>query len=377
MGWFWGSSSSDDSSSSSSTTTKTTTKTTTTSDPLSGLDPSLRTFLENESPVKYTSNPNSSPSTQQPSYHDQITPSPATSSSSASTTSASSPATGVPPQSLYPDGRYADIWRTYRPLSEVENASKTEQDKLMDVLEGYKNRKAEIGRAALENCALEQWAVNDCFRNGGWRSRVALCRTENREMERCFLMQSKFLKALGYLSTYDRSPDTDEAIQMHADTLYHRMLDQEKAIEEAKANDLPIPTFPPIIPQTAQGETLSPSPSPSATPPSAFSAPTESSPFPSPQTPAPPTTTAPETPDKLTLPSLHPDIQAQLLKRLDGLSPLEREVEEAAISKEIAAGEHLSRQIGAQYAAKEAARKKRRAEGQETVADRVSGWFGW
>jgi hypothetical protein len=34
---------------------------------------------------------------------------------------------------------------------------------------------------------------------------------------------------------------------MHADTLYHRMLDQEEAIEKAKAEGKLIPTFPPVI----------------------------------------------------------------------------------------------------------------------------------
>jgi hypothetical protein len=59
-----------------------------------------------------------------------------------------------------------------------------------DVLEGYKQRRAEIGRAALENCALEQGDVNECFKNGAWAERLALCRAQNRKLERCYLMQS-------------------------------------------------------------------------------------------------------------------------------------------------------------------------------------------
>ena len=34
---------------------------------------------------------------------------------------------------------------------------------------------------------------------------------------------------------------------MHADTLYHRMLEQEAAIEAAKAEGRPVPAFPPLV----------------------------------------------------------------------------------------------------------------------------------
>jgi len=96
----------------------------------------------------------------------------------------------VPSQSLYPDGRYAHLWTTYRPLAEVENETKTDQEKLLDVLDGYKQRKADIGRAALENCALEQQAITDCFKSGGVKARMTMCRQENREFERCYTLQS-------------------------------------------------------------------------------------------------------------------------------------------------------------------------------------------
>ena len=100
-------------------------------------------------------------------------------------------ATGsVPAESLFPDGRYAHLWKTYQSKSEIENANKSDQEKISDVLEGFKYRKAEIGRAALENCALEQWDVNDCFKNGGWGSRLTMCRDENRKLERCYMMQA-------------------------------------------------------------------------------------------------------------------------------------------------------------------------------------------
>lgn len=155
----------------------------TNSDPLRDLDPGLRDFLEKESPVKYKPSPPSPPPPQAP----QST----TASASTQTASPSPSQTpSAPPQSLYPDGRYADLWSTYKPLHEVENSTKTDQERLLDVLEGYKQRKADIGRAALENCALEQTAVHECWSSGGVKARMTMCRAQNKAFERCYLMQN-------------------------------------------------------------------------------------------------------------------------------------------------------------------------------------------
>lgn len=174
MGWFWGSSDSNDSNKS--------------QDPLRDLDPSLRDFLAKESPVKY------GPSTPPPTLQPSAAPTQKTSSDSKPTAPEPAPANNstpkIPAQSLYKDGRYAHLWKTYQSQNEVEAESKSDQEKINDVLEGYQYRKAEIGRAALENCAMEQWDVNDCFRNGGWGSRLTLCRDENRKLERCYMMQA-------------------------------------------------------------------------------------------------------------------------------------------------------------------------------------------
>lgn len=172
MGWFWGSSDSNDGKKS--------------QDPLRDLDPSLREFLAKESPVKYNpSNPTQPAAAAPIPSKPAVKPSPAPSKQSPDVDTPK-----APPQSLYQDGRYAHLWKTYQSQSDVESESKSDQEKINDVLEGYKQRKAEIGRAALENCTLEQWQVNECFRNGGWTSRLTLCRTENRELERCYMMQA-------------------------------------------------------------------------------------------------------------------------------------------------------------------------------------------
>jgi hypothetical protein len=178
MGWFWGSSDSNDGNKS--------------QDPLRDLDPSLRDFLAKESPVKYSS---SNP-TVAPASVPAPTPSPASKPIAPEHTTEEGSEPKVPPQSLFKDGRYAHLWKTYQSQAETEAAGKSDQEKINDVLEGYKYRKAEIGRAALENCALEQWQVNECFRNGGWASRLTICRTENRELERCYLMQSVYLSSV-------------------------------------------------------------------------------------------------------------------------------------------------------------------------------------
>jgi hypothetical protein len=177
MGWFWGSSDDKDGSKP--------------QDPLRDLDPSLREFLAKESPVKYSS---SNP----PSTSTALSRSPPSKTPQAPESRASNPVPSfnatsekkVPSASLYQDGRYADIWKTYQSQSETEAAGKSDQEKVNDVLEGYKHRKAEIGRAALENCALEQWDVNECFRKVSWSRTLNMCRAENKKFERCYLMQS-------------------------------------------------------------------------------------------------------------------------------------------------------------------------------------------
>lgn len=173
MGWFWGQSS--------------TTETPKSQDPLRDLDPSLRAFLAKESPVRYTSSnppPPPAPAAAAP-------PPPTTQTAPHAESAPEDPAKPiVPRESLYQDGRYAHLWKTYQPQQQIESAGKSDQEKINDVLDGYNQRKAGIGRAALENCALEQSDVNECFRAGGFKSRLTMCRAENKKLERCYMMQS-------------------------------------------------------------------------------------------------------------------------------------------------------------------------------------------
>jgi hypothetical protein len=175
MGWFWGALDNKK-------------PETPSDDPLRNLDPGLRDFLAKESPVKYSSTnppaPSQTPATPapQPEQH----PQPATKALESDTDTAPN----VPPQSLFKDGRYASLWATYQPLAEIEAVTKTDAEKIDDILQGYKERKAQIGRAALENCALEQWDVNECFRSGSWAGKLTMCRAENKKFERCYMVQA-------------------------------------------------------------------------------------------------------------------------------------------------------------------------------------------
>ncbi|KAI2622571.1 hypothetical protein GGR54DRAFT_599061 [Hypoxylon sp. NC1633] len=211
-------------------------------DPLRKLDPKLREFLERESPVKYSA------TQQQEEEKKRKEESEAAAAAAAEKHRQEERSkSAVPTQSQFQDGRYANLWKTYRPLAEIEAETKSEHEKLMDVLEGYKDRRSQIGKAALENCALEQVDWRECMTNPSFAERMTMCRTQVRKFEKCYMTQTRLLKALGYLSTYDRSPEDEEEIQMHADMLYHRMLEQEAEVAAARQEGRPIPTFPPVI----------------------------------------------------------------------------------------------------------------------------------
>lgn len=157
----------------------------------------------------------------------------------------------------------------------------------------------------------------------------------------CLMRLQKFLKALGYLSTFDRPPELDEKIQMHADSLYHRMLEQEKAIEAAKAEGRPVPTFPPLL--SSKSRNL----------------------------PVPIDDSGIQPSD------LKPKVQKGLKKRLEGLNDEEREVEERAIKAEIQAGVQVAEQLGSIYEKQAEERRIRKEQGKETIGDKITSIFSF
>ena len=150
------------------------------SSPVDQLDPKLREFLEKESPIKY--NPSKSRSTE----------SQAASSKDATPAVAGKPEgeNTVPAESLYQDGRYAHLWKNYRPLEQLEEENSTEHDKLMTILEAFKERKVALGKAAMENCAIQQEEWINCMKHGQWKDQLQMCRKQVQRYERCYNMQS-------------------------------------------------------------------------------------------------------------------------------------------------------------------------------------------
>ena len=161
-------------------------------DPLGKLDPKLREFLQKESPVKYT--PNQPSSTTTPPSRAPTSQNP----ENASIAPSEGPSSAVPSASLYQDGRYAHLWKNYTPLAQIEAETATDHDKLMGVLESFKERKAAIGKAALENCAewQEEWV--NCMKHGSWEDQLQMCRHQVRRFERCYAMQSVSPRPVSY-----------------------------------------------------------------------------------------------------------------------------------------------------------------------------------
>lgn len=313
------------------------------SDPLRRLDPKLREFLERESPIKYTTTTTSNSAgalgddKQKPQQEQQ-----------AQQQAQQQPV--VPAESLFPDGRYAHLWKTYRPLAAVEAETKSDHEKLTDVLEAYKERRAAIGRAALENCAEEQAAWSACMKGGGWTARLTLCRDEVQRFERCYTGQSRLLKALGYLSVYGRGADVDEEIQMRADALYHRMLAQEREIERARAEGREPPAFAPLLDNVA----------PPAAADTAAAAATAAAAVP----------TAGAAGAKGGVPEPSPATLKAWKERLEKLPPEEREAEEQALRAEHRAKAEMAAQIQGVWEEQAKAREARKREGKETLLDK-------
>ncbi|CAM1504515.1 Fc.00g021060.m01.CDS01 [Cosmosporella sp. VM-42] len=290
-----------------------------TEDPLAKLDPKLREFLEKESPVKYTtSEPSTTPHPSKAQSHDHVP---------VADPAAQRPA--VPSASLYQDGRYAHIWKSYTPLAQIEAETATDHDKLMSVLESYKERKAAIGKAALENCAESQEEWVNCMKHGSWEDQLQMCRHQVRRFERCYMMQSRFMRALGYGSVVGRSPQVEEDIQMHADSLFQRMLRHEAAVEKAKAEGLPVPVFETVVPKATPGQV----------------APTE-------------------------------ELQQVWKEKLDKLPAEERVVEEAALRADLQAKAEVADKVQGIWDKQKEDRKTRVAEGNSNFGDYVSSLWG-
>lgn len=213
MSWFWGKKKEDD--------------------PTKSLDSDLKQFLDSQQPRPYTTVDQTKTDTAKAQEPEDLKP---------KTRAELSPdERALPAQSLYQDGRYKHLWKTYVPQSDYE----VETSPAQRVMDAKKERKNSLVQAALENCAFEEELKRSCYKEGTTleriRGRVTLCSRETKAFNRCFQLQAKFLQALGYAGSVYSTAEEDERIQMHADKLYHRMMDYEAAVDDAKAKGEPIP----------------------------------------------------------------------------------------------------------------------------------------
>lgn len=348
MGWLWGTGSSGN-------------------DPQSKLDPALREFLDSELPRKHEDQRQRHNGTQPESAQR-----PAASADGAPTTyraqlgldvpgidqqhQDSRPASerpAVPPESLFQDGRYAHLWKNYRPQTEIEAAGRSDQDRLTEVLESYNDRKAAIGRAAIENCVDYQIAEKECFGSGSLTRLMTMCKEENRAFNRCYTMQSRFLKALGYLSS-QRTAEEEERIQMHADKLYHEMLERERIQEEARQEGREPPVLPPLIQAERTTEALGQD--------SAWARARQR---------------ALERGASPNLSAFPPERQDQIRKRIQGMSKEEQELELQLIAAESRAQMEYADKVSASYEDERRLRADRRERGKETIGDSIKRLWGW
>ncbi|EXJ61338.1 uncharacterized protein A1O5_11896 [Cladophialophora psammophila CBS 110553] len=220
MGWFWGGKSNQN-------------------DPAKDLDDDLKQFLKEQQPRPYV--PAEAP-IEPPQPSEKLSPTVKQSEQIIPDTIAPAEERPLPKESLFQDGRYKHIWKTYIPQDEITAATSTPVER---VLSARKDRNQSIHKAALENCAFEEEMQQICFKGGNLterlRGRMTMCHEETKAFNRCYTLQAKFLQALGYMTSATSSAEDDEKIQMHADKLYHRMMDYEAEVDEAKRNNQPIP----------------------------------------------------------------------------------------------------------------------------------------
>ncbi|KAH6620223.1 hypothetical protein C7974DRAFT_228157 [Boeremia exigua] len=327
MGWLWSSSNESDK-----------------------LDPSLRDFLKKESPT----GPKPALPTAPKEQPVQSTPAPAPPTQAP----AESEKPFIPPQSQFQDGRYAHLWKGYVPQDVLLERGKNEQDKLKDLVDAYNGRNASIAQVAIENCAIEQIEQFECFRNPKqWFTLGGLCNAESRKFNRCYDMQSKFLRALGYLTIEARTPDQDEKIQMHADKLYQQMLRQEAEIEKAEKEGREPPKFESVLSKANIARAMA----------------------------GKQTTITPlaakgsaelETEEEIWS-LINPEARKQYQDTIARLPPKDQEIERMAILGELKAQQGMTKQIEKTFIEERVQRMKRKEAGQATIGDTIKSWWGW
>ena len=133
------------------------------------------------------------------------------------------------------------------------------------------------------------------------------------------------------MSSLEIPESTNEDIQMHADKLFHRMLEQEVAIEAAKKEGRPIPKFESLVPKPA------PAPDPALEP--------------------------------------SEEVKKQWRAALDKLPEEDRAAEERALRADFEANAKVTASVQRLWDEQAEARRLRRAEGKATWGDTMRDLF--
>jgi hypothetical protein len=155
----------------------------------------------------------------------------------------------------------------------------------------------------------------------------------------------RLLKALGYLSTYERPPEVDEEIQMRADAIFQRMIRQEEAVAKAKEEGRPVPVFAPLIPKAPAAPAV--------------------------QKDEVKTIGAVSVTQE---PSAHTVREWQI--KLEKLPEEDRAAELEALKADWKAKAEVATKVQGLWREQAEAREARKAEGKETIVDKVKGVFG-
>lgn len=150
-------------------------------DPVSKLDPGLKDFLQQQQPQKYKTTPPPAPEFVKKPKVEVDFPD----------TNRIYDERPLPKESLFQDGRYAHLWKTYTPQAAVE---KFGLDTTQRIHEDHENRRQLIHKAALENCAVEDELFKNCFHTGDWKqrayARATMCYQEEKAFNRCYQLQA-------------------------------------------------------------------------------------------------------------------------------------------------------------------------------------------
>ena len=195
-----------------------------------------------------------------------------------------------------------------------------------------------------------------------------MCKGRNKEFMRCYTMQARFLKALGFGGMVTTGVGgEEERIQMHADRLYHEMLDREERSEEVKKNlGLAASSSSPLDTVAAEEDSA-----PLISPESTTAALGENSAW------ARARQKALAAGTEGVLAQFSPERQEQIRQQMEGMSPREKELELQLVLAEQGAQREYAEQIRERMEEERVGRMERRGRGRETVGDSIKRLWGW